>query len=435
MENKNILTCVLLASIITSCGEDSNNFETKANLNVTNDFLFDLGDGINVDGYEQLERCIDIKGHEPRAIDGQAQVLTPTSPTAFLDLDVASISSYEQLDSFTDINVSANVRSGAYSGDFAYSDTSQYNLSSDTASVGIKVMADYGRWNYDDSLKLKKEYQDLYERDPDKFFERCGTEYVSGFRKGQGVTVLLSTASRSVYSYEKISATVNASVNTGTTSGNFSGSFLDITSSLLKMGSLNIKVKSFGGVRPVEIQKLITSEAEVKELAKTISGIVGGLKASDSSRTVYLTKKYPNIDYTLVNVNPIFREHRRYVISSLFSDYRRLSVDLSRATTLANALPNKMKDWGRLCDYSTPETGSCEGFISEINNLKNGIENAVIKIEALARACSKAKTISECKTANPRDVNIGSLIIKRWDSQYKTELRKAFLDRLTNPEI
>lgn len=432
---KQTLFCLAVASTaLLACGRDASEEKSKtlATLPVTGETELILGNGLNVDTEDRLENCMEVANVPLVPADGQPDQIGEGSSTAALTLDVRSLSTYEDIDRFTNTSVSASVKGATYSGSFSYNGTEIYALTADNAVVGIQATADYGRW-YFQNPQLKQEYKAIYDRNPEEFFRRCGTEYVSGYRLGQGVSVLLSTASRSQYSYEKISMDAKASADFGAGSGSVSASFLNVASSLLKLGSLNVKVRAYGAGGINTLEKLIKAEADVKSLAQEISQIVGAMKPNQATRYVLLTSPYPGIDYKDFKYSPVLKAHRRQTLINLFSDYRKLSQDLNRATTLSRNLPALVSSWGKLCDYATAETGSCSDFVTKMDAWKVGLQNGIAKIDELTKQCSAATKIDDCKSARTADLLVGDLMVKQWEQQYKNVLILAFLKAHQNP--
>lgn len=423
--------CFLLMSCGKSESKGPTSSKLKSIITVTPATELTLGYGTNADTEDRLGECIDTSQAIYEAADGQPNTIAPDSPSAALALDVKSISSYTDIDTFTDISVSGKIKTASYGGGFSYNNTEIYSLTADSAMVGIRASADYGRWYLKDP-KLKPEYQELYKRDPAEFFRVCGTEYVSGYRLGQGVKVLLSTANKSTYSYEKISASANASASFGAGSGSVSASFLNVASSLLKMGSLNVSVRAYGSQGLDTLSGLITAQSDVTKLAEQISQIVGKMKPDHSTRYVFLTSPYP-VQSLSFNNSPIMREHRAQTLRSLYDDYRRLSQDLTRANALVTNLPSLLGQWGALCNYATAESGSCENYIAKMNELRTKIQDAIGKLDGLSRECAIAQKIADCRAGDAADVRVNELTIKTWEQQYKKLLREALLIAGTRP--
>lgn len=390
------------------------------------------GLGVNADTLDLFEECIDMQGAEFKAEDGQPEP-GAGSPSTDLQVNVVSISSYQDLDQFTDVNVSANIKSASYSGSFNYSQTEKYAMTSDLASVGIQASADYGRW-YLKEPKLKPEYQSLYERSPQEFFKRCGSEFVSGYRRGQGVLILLSTSKKSVETYEKISASVQASVNSGTVTGNASASFLNIASSLLKMGSLNVEVRAYGGGPLSTISGLITAKADVESLATQISNLVNQMTPVQSSRYVMMTSPYPGVNYSEIKSSPVMRDYRQFILRSLFADYRRLQQDLNRAAEIVRNGAGLKKNLGPLCTFPTKSNDTCDAFVSRLDGLKTNIEGAIRTIDELTKKCSVATDPDGCKSASAGDVRVSDLTIKTWEQQYRRQLEIEYIQYLRDPD-
>jgi hypothetical protein len=417
------------------CGKDEPQGQSKlaATIEMNEKSEVRGGLGINVDTGDTFEECIDMTNAAYKAEDGQQDAIDGDSSSASLKVSVQSLNSYQDIDKFTDVNVSANIKSATYGGGFNYSQTEKYAMTSDLASVGIHAAADYGRW-YLVNPTLKPEYQELYKRSPEDFFKRCGTEFVSGYRRGQGIYVLLSTTKKSLETYEKISASVQASVNTGATSANASASFLNVASELLKIGSLNVEVRAYGAGSISTLQQLITAKADVESLAQQISSLVGNMKPQQSSRYVMLTSPYPGVDYSGSKASPIMREYRRFILKGLFSDYRRLEQDLGRATGIVRDADVLKKQLGGLCTFPIKENKTCDQFLNELDELKTKIEKAIKKIEDLSKECAAATEIDKCKSASSGDVRVSDLTIRTWEQQYRRQLEIEYIKYLRDPD-
>lgn len=435
MMNTRYLT-ILASSLIlqVSCGTDERPATSQQAAVIPNTAQTELrwGSGINVDTEDTFEECIDMSKAVFKPMDGQPEN-EANMPSMDLKLDVRSISSYQEIDQFTNTSVAGNIKTASYGGGFSYNGTELYKLSSDLATVGIMASADYGRWYLSD-VKLKKEFEDLFNRDPESFFRRCGTEYVSGYRRGQGISVLLSTASRSELSFEQISASANASAKIGMNSGSISASFLNVATELLKLGSLNVQVRAYGAGEISTLSSLIKSNADVQSLAKEISDIISKMEFKQSSRYMILTSPYPGIDYSNHKASPILREHRRRVLQELFADYRLLSQDLSRVNAIirkgSSFLPPNSDG---LCEYATAQTGTCEQYLAKLDKAKEKIEKAIEQIDDLSRQCADALHVRDCKTASAVNIRALDLSIKQWEQQYRKMLILEFLKAHLNP--
>lgn len=386
-----------------------------------------LGGGIRVETEQIFPTCLEpFDRNKMQAEDSNS---TTRDPKGAKTLRVKSevIRSFESLDEYTNESISAEVSYMAYSGSAHYNRESKFSLSSDTITVGIKAEANYGRW-YIRKPTLKSEFAKLAAKNPTEFYKRCGREYVSGYKLGQGLNIILRTEKFSSSSYEKVDAGVSGSVSAGQgASGSVQAAFLSVTEKLMNYSSLNVQIIGFGvnGLRSTS--KILRSKRDVEEILRTISEMVAAISENNAVVTDYMTSTYPIMDQ---KYSGALGEARRQTLKGFYSAFRQVDTDLSRIRNYVNH--DFRVDYQSLCDLSAKDRGpamSCDDYARYITDETINLNQARAKLIAAIQKCANGEGIDSCGLG---DLEVQMRLAKRarlWPHQYRRTLEIAKYQR------
>lgn len=383
-----------------------------------------LGYGVDVVTEEPLEKCIEWNKDSYEREDAAAGAKAADGSTRSLGIQVEHISSYEQYDDFSRQSVSANISYKVYSGSYNYEGNHSSKMQSDQVMVGMKAFADYGR-SYLKDVKLRPEFAELLEKDPKAFYTRCGTEYISGFKEGQGIYMLMSTTSNLQESYDHVSHSVKASMKSVGVKADFSASFLDIATSLLKFGSLKIDVRLVGGSSLSSISNLVSSTMDVENFKTKITDIMKGLERSAAQRYVYISSPYPGITD---KDGKILASIKKETLKDLFSDYRKLMDNLVRLRKIIRSSDSFILPISGFANICTKYPLQCKEYLLTLGTREKALRNALDRVNELSDACVVAKKPSDCSSLSAEEINIDELSMIKWPDQFKGFLYEQWLD-------
>lgn len=384
-----------------------------------------LGHGADPVTDKLYEKCVEFEENEYVGEDlFQKYEDYADLPSRKLEMKVELVTTYDQVDRFTNASISAGVSYAAASGSFSYNKENRYSLESDRAMVGIEAIADYGRW-YLKGVKLKSEFLKLYKKDPKMFYSLCGKEYVSGFIAGQGIRILLATEKLSIYSYEKIAMSMSAAYGAGNLSANLDASFLNVAEELSKLGSLSINLLTFGGSEFNSLTKLMESKGDIEEFRKRVAELAKDMESNKAIKVVWITQPYPGV---LNEDNKILNDVKRKTLRDLFQTYRHIAGARDRLSLAVNqGMDTHIRPF-----CGAKYSKECDNYIELMNQRFAALENAVNNIETLYRECVNAESTVECKLPTIEDVNVDFLTQMMWPERYKYELYQRYLDDIAN---
>lgn len=391
-------------------------------LDITKTSQTRLAYGVDPITEKVFEKCIDSGNDETAPEDG-ADPNERVPKSAFdMPFSVEQITSSSQMDRYSSSSVSASASYGIYSGSFSYAAQNKSALFSDQASVGIEAVADYGRW-YLKKTTLKPEYAQLATRDLKEFFRVCGPEYVVGYRLGQGLRVVLSTSTLVTETYSSMQASVQGGVNAGVGSANLAGAFMETAYNLLKMGSLTVKLTSFGSGPLNELSKLVNTNSEVTAFRDNIANLLSTMTPDKSVRTHYITRPYfPSAR----EYDALLTEHKRRVVLQLYSDYRQLYDTQDRLNT---AFTNN-RIAGFLRETCRNSKDVCDAYVDGLKKVREQIGLRLDEIQSSVRKCSAANKLSECSSRAEVPWEMSELQHIVWPPAFRYQMLQAELDRV-----
>lgn len=307
----------------------------------------------------------------------------------------------------------------AYSGSFNLDSTNQYNFASDQLALGIKADADYGRW-FLNHVRLKPEMKTLAQSDINAFYKKCGHEYVAGYKMGQGLSVLLSTVSRSEFSKTDLNVQGGVKGSVGELSASAEAAFTSMASSLLRYGSLQVRISGFGGGSLNSNSALITTERDLKRFSDEISRRVAAFKIEEATKTHFITSQYPEINNQYLD---ILYNGRRNALQNLYSDFRKVSSELNRLREVVRT--DFEKQYGNLCKYTGSMT--CREYGGYLMDLLKRDEASIRSINEAARKCVATDDLKDCATPNIYILN-PSLGKTMWPEAFQMLLYQAQVD-------
>ena len=203
-----------------------------------------LGNGVNPLTERGFKKCIQ---HDPKEVYQDGSSSLPIGEVSAVDLPVRieHITSYEQMSKYSSSSMSAGVSYAFVSASLSRSEQKGSSMFSDSASVGLDMSADYGRFALT-NVRLKPEYAKLAQENREAFYKECGTEYIVGYRLGQGIRVKMSTSANSSASYSRVKTAVGVAVSTGAIGGSLAGQFENAASSLMTASALEINIFTYG---------------------------------------------------------------------------------------------------------------------------------------------------------------------------------------------
>lgn len=379
-----------------------------------------LGHGIKVATEQLYPSC--IRNFSPKDVVSEDALSNDHMPAGTLRLEVTSevIRSYQKLDEYLNESISANVQYMAYSGSAQYSHEKQTSLSSDQITVGIRAKADFGRW-YLKNPEIKTELQSVGKSNPQKFYQTCGTEFVSGYRLGQGLNIVLRTLETSSYSYEKIQAGATASAKFASGGGSVQAAFLNVASSLLKFGSLEVRIIGYGTGGLATTAEIIKTPKDVEKIVEIISDMLKQMDSKQSVITEYLTSPYP-IQYQPYMA--IAGEAQKTTLNDLYGAFRKVDSDLSRMRQyVAGSL---VHDMGDLCNIQEIRDGkemSCAQYAEYVQAQTEALDKARTELVAGVQRCANGNGIEGCKLTDLKVYLDLADQVRLWPGQYQHKLR------------
>ena len=418
-----------------SCGQRKN--ENKSNtlkaILPSHEYLETrLGGGINVDSGELFNSCVDFDPSQVVSADGFG---ANAAPQAMINgnFTMKLITSYLDVDELTQTRAEGGVKSAYASGRFQYSRDTAHHLTSDSVAVGIKAIADYGRF-YLKSTKLKAEYAELAKKDIEEFYRRCGHEYVSGYRLGQGVLALMSTDKESVYNYDKISTSISASGG-GVVKGDFSASFLAMSKQLSEVGLLHVQLNILGGSKLSEYSSFISSESDMTSLKQKLATIVENMKPDQAAKIAYYTSKY---EFPVAQIGDEYdhriSEYKNLVLKQLYADFRLYSDQLVKLNDAIRDMDKYLDSWSNICKTES-EKKECRAYFDYLEKQHEAIDTILKSIATKTEQCVKAKDSKGCDVLSA-DEQKNALVFKmNWPKQYYKLKYVAFIQRIKDRKI
>jgi hypothetical protein len=394
---------------------------SAAVIQITEGTQLKLGSGVNYDTEQVFSQCIeefspsDIYAED--SITGE-QSSAPGSARA-LSVKSEVLRTLSEMASYENVSFAGQVQYMAYGGGASYSKESIQTTSSDQIAVGIKASADYGRF-YLKNVRLKKEYQDLANKDINQFYKSCGHEFVAGYAVGQGVNIVLKSLDYSTYSYEKIDAHANASAGYGAFSGSVQAAFMSVASSLLNIGSLQVSIVGYGTTELKTTSSIIRTKKDVNEMVKVVTDFISGMSSSNAMKVAYYTQPYPIKDQQYRTAEMEFRHQRLF---DMYSAYTKISTDYDRLRTYI--LTDYQKDLAVLCKYSSG-TKSCKEYGDYLKQLATTYESAQAAMVIAIKTCGQAEDISHCQDSHVDEIFKTVTTPIMWPNQYQYILGLAY---------
>lgn len=379
-----------------------------------------LGSGIKVATEQLYPSC--INSFSPKDVVSEDGRSDDHNPAGTLRLEVTSevIRSYQKLDEYLNESISADVQYMAYSGSAQYNHEKQTSLSSDQITVGIRAKADFGRW-YLKNPEIRNDLLSLSKSNTQKFYQTCGTEFVNGYRLGQGLNIVLRTLEASSYSYEKIQAGATASAKFGSGGGSVQAAFLNVASSLLKFSSLEVRIIGYGTGGLATTAQIIKTPKDVDKIVEIISDMLNQMDSKQSVITEYLTSPYP-IQYQPYMA--IAGEAQKTTLNDLYGAFRKVDSDLSRMRQYVGQ--NLVSDTENLCDIQEIKDGkemSCEQYAEYVAFQTRSLDKARNELVAGIQKCANGNGIEGCSLTDLKVHLELADQIRLWPKQYRHKLR------------
>ncbi len=384
---------------------------------------FRLGHGVEPLTQQVFNRCIEYdKGFENE--NGLDPDGLPKSGVE-MPVRIEQVTSVSQLDRYSSSSVSAGASYAFVSGGFSRTQTSAKSVFSDRAMVGIEAGTNYGRF-YLKNPRLKPEYAQLAATNIRKFYDTCGTEYISGFTLGQGLRVLMTASTDITKSFESMSAAVSAGVQYGAIGGSFAGSFANAASSLLALGSLQVDFVSYGGGELKDLSGLIKSDGDAKQFRDLISKYMEGLDATKAVRTGYISQPYfPDRSY-----DPLLTEVKHTAIKRLFEDFRYLHQNQDRLNQ-AFAENGTLRAMKKECEPADRKP-ICDTYLASLTALNKKVTEKLDRIRDAVSACVAAKTVADCDRFVRDRYEVEELRRTMWPAHFRYQLLQSNLDEIRN---
>lgn len=391
-----------------------------------------LGDGVDPVTGQRFNPCIkyDPNNVEPEDFKDEKnkeEEEKKRSSARKMKVEVQQVTSYRDFDRYTNTSVSGSFNYYGSGGSFSVDQESRNTMFSDQASLGISDEADYGRW-YLSGVELLPEMAELAKRDPDQFYKMCGREYIAGYIRGQGIRILMSTEKNSVYSYERIQASLHAAYNGAVTKGSLDASFTNIASELIKNGMLRINYFSFGSGDLSSANELIRNQDDINAYREKIADIVQKMKGDQAVKTVYITRTYPKLQGSY---DPIFAAHQKQTFDLLYSDYRRLFDTRKRLASIMGPDFSNFADRQCVADYKK----YCVDYVDRLEESRQQVEDAIGLIDRLAMQCAHAKTKEDCVLPSLRQINLDVLTQIQWPMQFRYAMYLQMLEDIKNRKV
>ncbi|KYG66554.1 hypothetical protein AZI86_05785 [Bdellovibrio bacteriovorus] len=391
-----------------------------------------LGSGIRVETEQLFPTC--LQSFDRKEMISEDTLASTPVPESAKSVEVKSevIRSYETLDEYTNTSFSASVQYMAYSGSAYYNREAQTKISSDTITVGIKAIANYGRW-YIKNPVLKPEFARLAQTNIKEFYKRCGKEFVSGYKLGQGINIVLRTLDYSSYSYEKVDMGMSASGGSGGFSASVQAAFMSVASKLLNYSSLEVQINAYGLEGLQTTSRIIKTEKDVEKILETISAMIEEVEKKNAVVTDYLTAAYPIKDQPYTGA---LGEARRQSLKDLFAAFRQIDFDLSRMRSYVTH--DYVAEFQKLCDLNEEDKRTlmtCERYQEYVKRQTTALNSARELVVKAIQDCANAEDIKNCRLA---DLDAQMMLAKEtrlWPKQYRRKLeiakyKREFLDSL-----
>lgn len=377
-----------------------------------------LGIGVNPLTEQPHESCIEYE--KERFEDGSSELRPDDFTATNLPVIVEHITSYEQMSKYSSSSVGASVSYAFVSASLSQSREEGSNMFSDQASVGLDMSADYGRY-FVTNVRLKEEYKKLAQENRKEFYRKCGTEYVAGYRVGQGIRVKMSVSASAVSSYSRISTAVGAAVNYGALGAGLSGAFSNAASSLMAASSMQIEMTTFGTGNLQSISTIVATENDAVKFREKLAEYVRNVRPESAIKTHFITLPYFPED---TEYNPMLVQVQRSTVRSLYSDFMILLGNKERLEeTLRNG--NLRVYLGVACNKAAEE---CDTYIQTMEKEAEWVESEMEDLSQRFQKCLNATTIHDCKTKP--DVHVRQTRLQRiiWPKHFRYKLLQAQLD-------
>lgn len=371
-----------------------------------------LGFGINVATEQNFNKCIE-EFNTADLIPEDYFSHDHNAPVTVRDLKIKTeiIRSRQTLDEYRNTSISAKANYMAYSGSASYNLEERDKVSSDQIIVGIRAHADLGRY-YIKSPKLKNDYKKLSDTNLNEFYKQCGHEFVSGFIRSQGVSIILRSLNTVNETYKKMEAKIKTGVNAGNASGSIEGTFLNVANSLVQYGALSIEIYAYGVGGLQSFTKLISSENEVKLFLNSVSTILNASNFDNAGKSNYITSTYPIKNQPYNSEETKFQKQSMqdlaYAIEKANNDYR----------SLKNAvLTDLNKDYSNLCKVNYKIT--CSDYNQYLKAKLINRETIVGTLLGSLNRCATIGTFDACKLSTVIDhINEAQSDNINWPHQY-----------------
>ncbi len=373
-----------------------------------------LGAGVDPVTDNVYEKCVSYNSEVFTDEDEYSQYTSESDvPPKSLEMSVEMITSYRDVDKYTNTQVSAGGSYAGFSGNVSYGEESRFSLESDRAMVGIEASAEYGKW-YATDVELKPEFKKLYQENPQEFFRRCGKQFVAGYVKGQGIRILLATEKLSIYNYSKIVATAEASYGVEGLSADASVGFMQVASELSKLGSLSVEMNAWGTAPFKNLSPMVNSPSDVQTFRDNVSKLVDAMETSDRVVVKWVTEPYPGVGST---DNRLMVEHQRGTLHELINIFRRLSGARKRLSRFVTSWDQHIYPF-----CSNNQIERCERYVDKMDTRFENIGEAIKEVESLYNKCLDAQTTEDCQLPSIATINVDSLTEIKWPSRMRYEL-------------
>lgn len=291
------------------------------------------------------------------------------------------IDSYEKFDAFHNKNLSADIKSLTYSGDFSISDENKHKSSSTEFQVAIVFKKVLGQVLLNArKTKLQSEFQELQKNDPAGFERICGDSYISGAIKGQGLKILMSVTKKYAYDYHSFSSELNASAQGAAVSGKIHIGVKSAVEKLMTMGSVTIEITHYGMTKNNKgITAIINSKEDLSKVIETVASIIESSEHADSVTTDFIVSPYVNffnkLGLSVVNEEKMRSLRRFYQVYRTLTDVRE-----EYQIVIDNVFPK------------FPRTQVAEKYKRNFFEMKSKINDEIVKINTKAFNCSLAAT-------------------------------------------
>lgn len=383
-----------------------------------------LGYGINPLTEQVFNDCItyDKETYQDGGISlGKGEVSAIDLPVI-----VEHITSFEQMSKYSSSSMGASVSYAFVSASLSQTRVDASSMYSDEASVGIDLSADYGRFAINNA-KLKPQYEELARTNRTEFYKKCGTEYVSGYKLGQGLRVKMSVSADASSSYSSVTTAVGVAVSTGAIGAGLAGAFSDAASSLMSSTALQVNMRGYGIGELKEVNQVLKTENDAKKFRDLIADYVGKIASKDAIKTHYITSPYFPEDSTY---SPMLTEVQRHTIRLLYSDFLLLLSNKERIEKLIQR-GGVRRYLGDICNKKSEE---CDVYVKKIEDERAWILNQLQEINRRADKCINAQSILECETYPESDILFERFQSIIWPKHYRYQLMQGYLDEIRDRE-